>query len=407
MIDDYDEVLKYLQKRISNPTTYRGMHLAQHQRLWIEKFDVIVGSIYKVAGETAFIEPAGDDPIPSRTHKYGSPRRTPASMSEKECRMYWDILDEIARMDVKDVGASFNSLKKNTFPNLEKMGILQRIPRAQQGEAKTAKLTPEALKFINGNGRERVKIYSEATEKLLVPVFEVLDTALSRFDSVNVYELMLFLTDNQTDIANRVKNLSKYKRLKRLQIVRLHDEIKKAMDKKMGSNIPKKEKLDWHNWWNESKQIIAMLRDVVGYSVVNDDLVMKPGAAKVEVFTKVRSQKVKNDSLQWQGLSVINGWELHHIVPIDYAVSSKDLEMIDDKRNLLYIPQSIHRRIPNTANLQVQFSYDATHVILKNPLSLDGKPLIEIAWPRDSGVAQENLEAMVKYNQKLLDLVIA
>jgi hypothetical protein len=328
-------------------------------------------------------------------------------MSEKECRMYWDILDEIARMDVKDVGASFNSLKKNTFPNLEKMGILQRIPRAQQGEAKTAKLTAEALKFINGNGRERVKIYSEATEKLLVPVFEVLDTALSRFDSVNVYELMLFLTDNQTDIANRVKNLSKYKRLKRLQIVRLHDEIKKAMDKKMGSNIPKKEKLDWHNWWNESKQIIAMLRDVVGYSVVNDDLVMKPGAAKVEVFTKVRSQKVKNDSLQWQGLSVINGWELHHIVPIDYAVSSKDLEMIDDKRNLLYIPQSIHRRIPNTANLQVQFSYDATHVILKNPLSLDGKPLIEIAWPRDSGVAQENLEAMVKYNQKLLDLVIA
>ncbi len=55
----------------------------------------------------------------------------------------------------------------------------------------------------------------------------------------------------------------------------------------------------------------------------------------------------------------------------------------------------------------VQFTYDATHIILRNPLAADGKPLKEIAWPQDAGVDRQNLEEMVTYNKKLLELVIA
>lgn len=47
----YNEVKDYLVRRISDSSKYRGMHLAQHQRLPIEKFEVIVRAIYDVMGE--------------------------------------------------------------------------------------------------------------------------------------------------------------------------------------------------------------------------------------------------------------------------------------------------------------------------------------------------------------------
>ena len=403
----YKEVSDYLMKRVSDPSKYRGMHLAQHQRLPIEKFEVIVRAIYTVVGEGNFVEPSGDDPNPNRTHKLGDARRAPAGMTLKECSNYWEILDEIARAEVEGVGASFNSLKKNTFPNLEKMGILYRVEPDSAGEVKTAKLSKYAIEFLKGSNRQKVVVYSNAMQKILSPLLEVLDLALERFDSVNVYEMMLFLTDGSKGIEERVNLLGRYKLLKRLQTIKLHTDIQELMSKKMGSHIPKKEKLDWHNWWNESKQMLGMLSTVVGYSVLNDDIVMRAGDARQELFNRTRSQLVKTQSLEWHGLVAKSGWELHHIVPVEYAASSSDLRKIDDKRNMLYIPRSVHRSIPNSSNLMVQLDINKTHVVLRNPLSKNGKPNMEIQWPNEAGVISDNFEEMIKYNESLLDLIIA
>ena len=404
----YEEVSDYLLSRVSDPTKYRGMHLAQHQRLPFFKFEAFVQAIFNVAGEQSFIEPSGDDPSPTwKNHKITDPRRAPAGMSPSDCKTYWNILDEIARSGVDGVGASFNSLKKNTFPNFEAMEILHRFPAGEGGAVKTAKLTDYAIEFVSGSNRKKTAIYSNAMQKILAPLFEVLDLALERFDSINVYEMMLFLTDNYIEIDKRVNLLGRYKVLKRLQIIKLHAEIQEVMQKKMGGHVPKKEKLDWHNWWNESKQMIGMLSVVVGYSVLNNEILMKAGDARQEQFLRVRSQLVKTKSLEWHGLVAKNGWELHHIVPIEYAASSNDLKKIDDKRNMLYIPATIHRSIPNNSNLMVQLDFNQTHLVLSNPLDAKGKPKIEVQWPLDAGVDPDNFKEMVKYNRSLLGLIIA
>lgn len=404
----YSEVENYLNNRISDSKSYRGMHLAQHNRLPIEKLIVILQSIRNAIGVSWFIEPASDDPAPTRKHDPLQPRRIPGGMTSQDCSEYYLILDEIHNAQVDKISATFNSLKKNIFPNLEGMGLLERDDSGQRGGGnKKARLTPVAINFLDGNERAQKKIFSECNERILKPIVEILDVVLEKFDTVNVYEMMLFLTDESIKLERKMELIGKYKSMKKLQVIELHDSIQTRMNLSMGANVAKIDKLDWHNWWNESRQMTDMLETVVGFNVYQDDQIMKAGNAEAIVFSASRSQNVRREALSWHSLTPRENWDLHHILPVEYATSSSDLKQIDDKRNLLYIPSSIHKSIPNTSNRMVQFTYDATHVILQNPLTTDGKPLKEIAWPRDAGVDQNNLQEMVIYNKKILELVIA
>jgi len=404
----YSDVENYLNKRISDSKSYRGMHLAQHNRLPMGKLNVILQSIKNAVGDDWFIEPANDDPAPTRKHDPLQPRRIPNGMNAQDCVDYYLILDEIYNAKVEKVSATFNSLKKNIFPNLEGMGLLERDDSAQgTGGNKKARLTRVAINFLNGNEREQKKIFSECNERILKPMVDILDIVLEKFDTVNVYEMMLFLTDENIELERKIELISKYKSMKKLQIIELHESIQARMNRSMGSSVAKIDKLDWHNWWNESRQMTDMLETVVGFNVYQDDQIMKAGNAEAIVFSASRSQNVRREALSWHNLSPKENWDLHHILPVEYANSSSDLKQIDDKRNLLYIPSPIHKTIPNTSNRMVQFTYDATHVVLRNPLSADGKPFKEIAWPREAGVDPNNLQEMVSYNKKLLELVIA
>lgn len=404
----YSEVENYLNNRISDSKSYRGMHLAQHNRLPIEKLIVILQSIRNAVGNSWFVEPASDDPAPTRKHDPLQPRRIPSGMTSQDCDEYYLILDEIYNAKVDKVSATFNSLKKNIFPNLEGMGLLERDDSGQRGGGnKKARITPVAINFLEGNERTQKKIFSECNERILKPIVEILDVVLEKFDTVNVYEMMLFLTDESIKLERKMELISKYKSMKKLQVIELHNSIQTRMNRSMGVNVAKIDKLDWHNWWNESRQMTDMLETVVGFNVYQNDQIMKAGNAEAVVFSANRSQNIRREALSWHSLTSKDSWDLHHILPVEYATSSSDLKQIDDKRNLLYIPSSIHKTIPNTSNRMVQFTYDATHVILRNPLTTDGKPLKEIAWPRDAGVDQNNLHEMVIYNKKLLELVIA
>jgi hypothetical protein len=404
----YEDVREYLHRRVSDSTTYRGMHLVQHQRLPEDKLFVILKSIHDAVGESSFVEPANDDPSPTgKSHQLGDPRRTPRGNTAEECIAYWDILDNIAAANVDDVGATFNSLKKNTFPNLEGMKLLIRTPGLTKNHPKKAQLSPIAVKFIFSQPRERTRIFSECNENVLKPMINVLDITLQKFDTVSVYEMMLFLTDENLSTQNRIELLGKYKRLKTLQIIQLHKDLQSYMANKMGPNVAKVDKLDWHNWWNESKQITQMLNTVIGFNVYQNELIMKAGNAEATSFTANRLASVKKEALIWHSVEPRENWDLHHILPVEYATGSADLRHIDDKRNLLYIPSSIHRKIPNTSNLMVEFTFDALNVYLQNPLVEGKEPRLAIAWPRDAAVNKLNLDSMVDYNKKLLELVIA
>jgi len=96
---------------------------------------------------------------------------------------------------------------------------------------------------------------------------------------------------------------------------------------------------------------------------------------------------------------------LHHIFPIEYATSAADMALIDAKENLLYIPAARHREIPRNKNRSVQFEFDSRRVRLSNPASSSRKPQFDFEIPREVGVQDDRLPAMVAYNARLLKSV--
>jgi hypothetical protein len=170
-------------------------------------------------------------------------------------------------------------------------------------------------------------------------------------------------------------------------------------------SLTKVERRDWHNWWNEAKQILTMLSTVAGFNVYTGERIMLAGSSDVAFFDSSRSATIKRLAFDWQQVSPRAGWEMHHIYPVEYATCSKDMELIDSVENLLYIPAAKHRTIPNSGNLSVQFTYNNSHVTLVNPVTSTREPTFEFLYSSEVLVNSKNLEAMRLYSEKLLKSV--
>lgn len=393
------EIQKYLFDRIKRDN-YRGVHLAQHNRLPEGKLVAILASIQSAVGDTSFKIPPGDDPSPSRTHNPNSPR------SVKGFDAYYKILDAISLSEVPGVSATFNSLKKNHFPNLEGMGLLLRSvgAHAEKGYSE-GRLSKKAFGILEaGKSRNRTVLIGQATETLIgKPFIDDLHILLSRVDVLNVYELMLIVSDTVIDVDYKERLIREYRRLKAVERIKTHSDIQEKCLPTM--SLPKVERRDWHNWWNEAKQILMMLSTVAGFNVYNDERIMLAGSSDIAFFDNSRSATIKRLAFDWQQISPREGWEMHHIYPIEYATCSKDMELIDSVENLLYIPAEKHRKIPNSRNLSVQFTYNNSHVTLFNPVSTTKEPAFEFLYSSEVLVDSRNLETMRLYSGKLLKSV--
>lgn len=400
ILDD-DFVESYLFGRISH-SDYRGIHLAQHNRLPQAKLEALLETIHSAVGDQPFDTPPGDDPKPTRRHDPQAPRALPTFND------YYNILDRIAEQGDKSISATFNSLKKNHFPNFESMGLLHRFNESGEGGnggsgASKAKLSAHALALIAAEGRAKYRLFGDANERLLKAhdLLDKLHDVLTAVDSLNVYELMLFVSDPKINAEQCAKFVRSYRRLKRLRILELHQALQDRCSKTMDASVSKVDKRDWHNWWNQARQIMTMLNTVSGFSVVEDEVVFLAGNAAPK-FVAERSASVKAEALAWHGLERRDGWELHHIFPIDYATCAKDLQLIDSKENLLYIPSAVHKTIPSRQNRSVKFTFDASSVRLINPVAPTGEPLLVIVRPDQAAVKESNLPLMANYSERLL-----
>jgi hypothetical protein len=379
---------EYLNARIGSPN-YRGVQLAQHNRTPALKLTTLLSVIYGVTGTTEFPVPKGDDPAPTRHHDSETPR--PNANYEE----YYDILDAIADAAIPGVTATFNSLKKNHFPNLVGMGLLVRT----KGATPTARLTDAAEDIVNEtNDRQRGKLIGDAMENLLGKPFidEVYDL-LGVIDTINASEMMLIVSDITLPFDVKVKYLREYKGMRRRARARMLSELSTTCQQTM--NLPKVDKRDWGNWMNEARQIISALALVPTLSVYNIELVMLAGAAATREFIPVRSQKAKDDAFLWHDIQRQDGWELHHIVPMETVVSKADLLLIDVKENLLYIPAAKHHRIKPPS---IKFRFDLTTIQLINPDDDTGEPISLFEIGPEAAVNRDRLEPMCKHNRKIL-----
>lgn len=392
------DLTSYLTNRIQS-SGYRGRHVAQHNRIPEDKLIALLQAIYVVAKDQSFRIPPGDDPAPMWRFSGGQ------QLWDPTYNTYFEILEAISNSEVAGVSATFNSLKKNHFPNFEAMGLLTRSTVDDRASGMNGSLTRSALDILAaGPTRKRKQLIGKAMERGIGSTYvDELYSILTEVDFLNVYEIMLFVSDPDSSLEVKKGLIRQYRKLKRLGRMQLHSDLESTCDTTM--RLPKVDRRDWHNWWNQARQVVTMLSTVPGFNVYNDEFVSLAGRATVVLFNPTRSQQVKNEALAWHGITSRPGWELHHIYPIEYATCESDLALIDAKENLIYIPAAEHRRIPNKGNLSVGFTYDNSSVILFNPTTVSKDPQFVLRLPAKAAVETRNLKAMRDYNQKLLSSV--
>lgn len=379
----------YIFKRIKNDN-YRGYHLSQHNRLPFDKVSDILKTIYSNAKDTQFNIHVGDD----------------KGVRQANCEIYYKIVECLN----KNTGqTTINSLKKNIFPDLQVMGFLERydsknniITSEKRSPVHSVKLTNSGIQYATeSNPKEQYKMYINATEKILSPIIDDLFYLLYKeFDSISVWEFMFIFSDKEISLDEKIELIKQSRKMSNLQHIKLRKNIQEYFNKINRSANNKKEKRDFGNWYNETLQILNLLNQTVYFKTFRKTVLMLSLSQEALEFKAIRSESEKIKALQWHEISMKdNAYELHHIFPIEYATCNKDLDMIDNYRNLIYISKSAHDSIPRKNNLYVKLLYQNNEILLVNPFNEEEK----INITNDVIIKEENIYEMIKHNLSLLN----
>lgn len=334
--------LRYIVDRLKDDK-YRGWHVSQHNRYDMYDIEKILQAIFDTVGKNYFAIPPGDYKqdcvLPNEYHSYR------------------EILSKIK----SDMGrGTINSLKKNFFPDIKRMGFLVRNKIHLNGTSKQVwhgKLTPEAIEFIQAKKIiDKYKKFSDAIEKLfrgkISELAEIIDLSDYNTERFSIYEFMFIFSDEEANL-DKIELLASYRALSKYQQNKTTELIQKYANPKnfMGNKTVKR---DFHNWKNEAQQIFRLLGTTVyfnvdkntcfGLNMTNTGFYSKPPS---------RSPTSKLQYFKSHQIEKRDGFELHHIVPIKFARNKKEAKSIDDYRNLIYIQRDKHREISQSGNKKV------------------------------------------------------
>jgi len=378
----------YLKQRIKRPD-YRGYHLSQHNRLPFEKICYLLETIYNNIKDKKIKIHVGD-----------------WKGIKQNCSEYYKIIDEINKS--KDFSCTVNSLKKNIFPDLVVMGFLDRFDKNntlvlgdKRSEIYYVKLSDLAVSFANEKSLlKKYKIYINAVEKLVEPILEELFMILFKeFDSVNIYEYTFILSDPNLTTDQKINLIKEYRRLKKVQQASIISYIQKEFQEINKRAKNKTEKRDFMNWYNESLQVFNLLNQTIYFKTFRKTILMLSISQEILEFVASRSQKEKELYFEYHNVPKKDGYQLHHIYPISYATSRKELELIDNHKNLIYISDKIHSKIPRN-NTFVKIEWIQNKLFLVDPVS---KERIDIT--NDCLLNRTKISELLEYNNKLIEKV--
>jgi len=378
----------YLKQRIKRPD-YRGYHLSQHNRLPFEKICYLLETIYNNIKDKKIKIHVGD-----------------WKGIKQNCNEYYKIIENINKS--KDFSVTVNSLKKNIFPDLVVMGFLDRFDKNntlvlgdKRSEIYYVKLSDLAVSFANEKSLlKKYKIYINAVEKLVEPILEELFMILFKeFDSVNIYEYTFILSDPNLTTDQKIDLIKEYRRLKKVQQASIISYIQKEFQEINKRAKNKTEKRDFMNWYNESLQVFNLLNQTIYFKTFRKTILMLSISQEILEFVASRSQKEKELYFEYHNVPKKDGYQLHHIYPISYATSRKELELIDNHKNLIYISDKIHSKIPRN-NTFVKIERIQNKLFLVDPVS---KERIDIT--NDCLLNRTKISELLEYNNKLIEKV--
>ena len=386
---------RYITDRVSS-NDYRGIQCSQHNRLTFDYFSSLVSVIYTVAGGEVFGIHIGDD----------------KGEKQPQAHTYYAVVSGIKAAVGK---GTVNSVKKNTFPDIARMGFLDRYDKAgnkiTEGAARagvySVGLSELGVKFARATAFEKIKFFTDGVDALtknaasdLVELLYLNDYGI---DSIDILEFMYILSDDREKItsSDKLRLLLEYRRLTPAEKARLNEGLKAFCNPKNRKAFDNKTLLrDYGNWKNESQQIYGLLANSTYFKVEGTKLILNTGNYGLFSAQANRGAKAKADYFKQHNVPKTDGYDLHHIVPFSRAENKSDAVFIDDYKNLIYIRDKKHAEFTAAGNKNVIVKYTQGNPNLLFMDFNDAFILVDIG--EDALVSSALLPLVKEYNEQLL-----
>ena len=405
-LDKTNYFLKYIVNRLTRDD-YRGWHISQHNRYDLDDIIDILKIIHNVSGEEYFAILPGD---------HG---RESTSLG---CSQYREIVNKIK----KKIGrGTINSIKKNFFPDLNRMGFLERTRlNTDQFDRATlhGRLRPNAIEFINSKVLiEQRAAYTSGIDKLSEGgISELVEMIYLNYEGDNLFSIyeFMFIFSDKDKYLDKIKLLDSYRKLKDKHLNLKYLIQKYATPDNFKGN--KTVRRDFHNWKNQTQQIIRLLVDTVYFEFGEKekkrvDIMADPNRSirlnfsESGYFKKPANRNAipRREYFNFHQVEKQKHFELHHIVPISLANDRGDAKLIDDKRNLIYIHRSMHKKITENGNRRIKLTIDEKKITFsehENTCSVEDIEAIngkDVIYTKEPNI----LERMNSYNSRLLESI--
>lgn len=392
--------LRYIVNRLRSKG-YRGWHASQHNRYTREDVDAIIKGIYKVAAMDNFAIPPGDYPADYQLSAEFSKFKAALNAIKKEMER-----------------CTIDSLKKNFFPDLERMRFLVREKVKSHITGRRmfrGKLTPDALKFITAKTvAEKFKRYTDGVDNLFgqeaSELAEIIYFSDYRGTYINIYEFMFILSDFNEGL-DKISLLDSYRNLGRHEQEKAINLIKDYADPNRYKGKKRTDKRDFGNWKNQAQQILMLLNDTLYFSVSEKRDYFRLNYGKGGLFEeqRIRNPIPKRRYFEFHKVGKKDDFELHHIVPLSSARNRVEASMIDNHLNLIYIHKNkhraIHRAIKNYGDAHVVTltinSEKAIFSDFENKENIETKNSEDALYSKD----ENKIKKVEKYNKELLQSI--
>ena len=389
-IDKDNFFLKYIVKRLTRDD-YRGWHVSQHNRYDLGAIQTILREIYDVAGLERFGIPPGD--YNANVVLSGG---------------FQDFQKIVSQINAKLGKGTINSIKKNFFPDLERMGFLLREkikPNKNSHPILYGSLTPSAVTFINAKKLiVKYKKFTDGIDKLfgskISELAELIYLSDYANDIISIYEFMFIFSDKNEDF-NKIGLLDSYRNLKKHEKSKVIDLVQKYAnpDNFQGD---KTDLRDFHNWKNQAQQIMGLLKTTV-YFEVEQNKFFRLNIGSTGFFQEPgkRSAVPKREYFTFHSVEKKDKFELHHIVPISSARNKEEAKLIDDYRNLIYIHRSKHKVISRNRSRNVVLTIDPSEAVFSG---FGDEESVKTKNERDALYTKEikKIKKIAQYNAGLL-----
>ena len=390
--------IKFLQWRIKQKK-YVGLTLSPHNRLSREELIILIKGLLKFAKNWIDIPP-GDDPSVKKKHFNSNVYQKLVESYPEYLSLVNYVKSENWKYFKKSKG-TFNSIKKNFFPYLENMEIIERTSNKR-------KVRINNYDIINKNYQnelfynDRIKIYLNKDHPSLI---DDIWFALDELKYITIKEFLYFFSyigfcynDNKIDKIQVIKFIVEYRNISKPDKVYLDNELKKIMIPNI--NITKEKRKDYHNWLNTTQQTFNDL-DISNLLQINND--------KIEFYKDYKTKKLrrnvnaKKEYFSNHKISKRNEFQIDHIIPFNWISLQEHIPLIDNWQNFIYIDSNTHSKKNASNNTHVIFkklNYD--NYLLESLNKLEYKD-IKLTNNKNLLINSDYGEKIENYNKELLE----